>query len=138
MESGECPICYEAFENDFIQCDVCSHCLCVKCLVSLKTAICPFCRQPFSGIDIHDFSLSYSSSSSASSTGHDEFISLNSDWNMSRIIRHQTKRLYKRQADETQRIRNAQLSRSHNHRMSAERKAKQKYPKQNLQFEIED
>jgi hypothetical protein len=140
MDADECPICYETFDTDFLQCETCCKLLCVKCLVSLKTAVCPFCRQCFTGIDIHEFSVasSYSSSSSSASGGHDEFITPNSDWNISRINRHQNKKLYKRQEDEAQRIRNAHLSRSHNHRISSLRKAERKYPKQNLQFEIED
>lgn len=136
MDHGDCPICYENFDTDFIRCETCSHCLCLKCLVSLRAAVCPFCRQTFSGLDLEE--LSYSSSSSASSHGHDQFISLNSDWNMSRIMRHQTKKMHKRQEDEAQRARNAQLSRTHNHRINNQRKTKDKYSKQTLQFEIEN
>lgn len=137
MDHGECPICYENFDTDFIQCETCSHCLCLKCLVSLRTAVCPFCRQIFSDLDLQEFSYS-SSSSASSSQAHDQFIGLNSDWNMSRIMRHQTKKLHKRQEDEAQRARNSQLSRAHNHRIHNERKSKHKYSKQTLQFELEN
>lgn len=136
MDEGECPVCYEKFDTDFIRCETCSHCLCLNCLVSLRSAVCPFCRQTFPNLDIRE--LSYSSSSSLGSHGHDQFTTLNSDWNMSRIVRHQTKRLHKRQEDEAQRARNAQLSRTHNHHANTERKSKHKYSKQSLQFEIEE
>lgn len=135
MDFGDCPICYENFDTDFIKCMTCFNCVCIQCLVSMKTALCPFCRQKFTGIDIHDFSSS--SLSSTESNGHDEFIGLHSDWNVSRINRHQTKKIYKRQADEAQRIKNAQLSRSHNHRENSRRNSR-KHFKTNLQFEIDD
>lgn len=130
MDNGECRVCYENFDTDYMTCEECKQSLCLRCMLSLRTANCPFCRALYK-----DFEplLSYSSSSSVSSHGHDEFISLNSDWNMSRIVRHQTKKLHKRQENEHQRERNIQISRSHNYKLSNKKEQKRR-----MQFEMED
>lgn len=140
-EQGECPICYERFEQDFLSCETCAHNICIRCVVNLRSHACPFCRTAFDKVDFFAYSSSASSSASSSSS-HDEFVGPNSDWNASRILRHQIKRMHKRQEHEAQRARNVQLSRTHNHNTTINRtvqaKRNNKYPKRTMQFEMDE
>lgn len=42
---NECPICYENLNNAFMCTTPCKHSFCLRCIIDLKTPICPLCRQ---------------------------------------------------------------------------------------------